>query len=77
MKELYFTGWTDTIMGPCVYRCQLDSAGNWGQAELIAGRFAGEPTLDDSGNLYFVHHYYTGGDSSRMLEADIYLCRRK
>ena len=77
MKELYYTGWNDTIMGPCVYRSRLDSAGNWEPAELIVGRFAGEPTLDDAGNLYFVHHYYTGGDSSRMLEADIYLCRRK
>jgi hypothetical protein len=77
MKELYFTGWNDTIMGPCIYRCRLDSTGKWGQAELIVGRFAGEPTLDDAGNLYFVHHYYTGGQNSRMLEADIYLCRRK
>jgi len=77
MKELYFTGWNDTTMGPCVYRCQLDSTGKWGPAELIVARFAGEPTLDDAGDLYFVHHYYTGGDSSRMLEADIYVCKRK
>ena len=76
-KELFFTGWNDTIMGTCIYRCQLDSIGNWGPPELIVARFAGEPTLDDSGNLYFTHHYYTGGDSSRMLEADIYLCRHK
>ncbi len=77
MKELYFTGWNDTIMGPCVYRSRLDSTGNWGEAELVVARFAGEPTLDDAGNLYFVHHYYTGGQSSRMLEADIYVCKRK
>jgi len=76
-KDLFFTGSNDTIAGPCVYRSRLDSTGNWGPAELIVARFAGEPTLDDSGNLYFTHHYYTGGDSSRMLEADIYLCRRK
>ena len=77
MKELYFTGWNDTIMGPCVYRCRLDSAGNWGPAELIVARFAGEPTLDDAGNLYFVHHYYKSEQTSEMLEADIYVCRRK
>jgi hypothetical protein len=77
MKVLYFTGWNDTIMGPCVYRCWQDSAGNWGAAELIVARFAGEPTLDDAGNLYFVHHYYTGGQNSTMLEADIYLCRHR
>jgi hypothetical protein len=73
-------------MGPCVYRCRQDSAGNWGTAEWIVARFAGEPTLDDAGNLYFVHHYYTGGQhcqtgaaeaNSTMLEADIYLCRHK
>jgi len=77
MQELWYTGWCDTIMGPCIYRCKLDSTGSWGPAELIVARFAGEPTLDDSGNLYFTHHYYTGGDSSRMLEADIYVCRKK
>jgi len=76
-RELFFTGWSDTIMGTCIYRCQLDSAGNWGAAELIVARFAGEPTLDDSGNLYFTHHFFTGGQNSTMLEADIYLCRRK
>jgi hypothetical protein len=77
MKELYFTGWNDTIIGPCVYRCQLDSAGNWGPAELFVARFAGEPTLDDAGNLYFVHHYFKAEHTSEMLEADIYLCRHK
>jgi hypothetical protein len=77
MKELWYTGWNDTIMGPCVYRSQLDSTGNWGPAELIVARFAGEPTLDDAGNLYFVHHYYQSEQTSEMLEADIYLCRRK
>jgi hypothetical protein len=76
-RELFFTGWSDTIMGPCIYRCQLDSTGNWGPAELIVARFAGEPTLDDAGNLYFTHHFYTGGSNSTMLEADIYFCKRK
>ena len=77
MHELWYTSWCDTIMGPCVYRCKLDSTGNWGPAELIVGRFAGEPTLDDAGNLYFVHHYFTGANNDTMLEADIYLCRKK
>jgi len=66
MKELYFTDWNDTIMGPCVYRCRLDSADNWGPAELIVARFAGEPTLDEAGNLYFVHHYYKNEQTSEM-----------
>ncbi len=76
-RELWYTAWCDTIMGPCVYRSRADSAGKWQTPEQVVVRFAGEPTLDDAGNLYFVHHYYTGGDSSRMLEADIYLCRKK
>jgi len=77
MQELWYTGWCDTIMGPCIYRSRLDSAGNWQTPEQVVVQFAGEPTLDDAGNLYFTHHYYTGGDSSRMLEADIYRCRKK
>jgi len=76
-NELWFTGWSDTLMGPCVFRSRKDSAGAWQRAELIVGRFAGEPTLDDAGNLYFTHHFYSGGDSSRMIEADIYYCRRR
>jgi hypothetical protein len=77
MQELWYTGWSDTIMGPCVYRSKRDSLGNWQTPEQIVVQFAGEPTLDDAGNLYFTHHYYTGGDTSRMLEADIYYCRKR
>jgi len=86
MKELYFTAWNDSFAGPCIYRSRLDSLGVWSPREVIVEQFAGEPTLDDAGNLYFVHHYYTGGQhcqtgaaeaSNRMLEADIYVCRRK
>lgn len=75
-RELWYTAWCDTIMGPCIYRSLADSAGNWQAPEQIVVEFAGEPTLDDAGNLYFTHHFYTGGDSSRMLDADIYVCRR-
>lgn len=77
MRELWYTGWNEQWMGPCVYRSLADSAGNWQTPEIIVAQFAGEPTLDDSGNLYFVHHFYTGGDSSRLLEADIYYCRKR
>jgi hypothetical protein len=77
MRELWYTGWCDSIMGPCIYRSLGDSAGNWQDPEQIVVQFAGEPTLDDAGNLYFVHHYYTGGQNNRMLEADIYVCKRK
>ncbi|MGA2821268.1 MAG: hypothetical protein ABSF61_11495 [Anaerolineales bacterium] len=38
-------------------------------------RFAGEPTLDDAGNLYFVHYFFSR--DGKMIEADIYLALRK
>jgi hypothetical protein len=77
-SELWFTA-TSTAHGPgpSLYRCLRDSAGEWTAPEEIVSRFAGEPTLDDDGNLYFVHHFYTGTDPIRMIEADIYVCYRK
>lgn len=46
----------------------------WQEPELIVSQFAGEPTLDKEGNLYFVHHYYK---DAVMLEADIYVAYKK
>jgi len=48
--------------------------GEWTEPELIVSQFAGEPTLDKDGNLYFVHHYY---ENSQMIEADIYVAYKK
>jgi len=48
--------------------------GEWQEPELIVSMFAGEPTLDQEGNLYFVHHFY---DTGVMLEADIYVAYKK
>jgi hypothetical protein len=70
-KELWFTR---TYMGtPGIFRSVMTN-GTWGEPELIVSQFAGEPTLDDAGNLYFVHHYYEDGV---MIEADIYVAYRK
>lgn len=70
-NELWFTR---TLLGsPGVFR-SVKVAETWGEPELIVSQFAGEPTLDDAGNLYFVHHYYEVGV---MIEADIYVCYRK
>lgn len=41
----------------------------------IISRFAGEPTLDGQGNIYFVHHFYS--QNGTMIEADIYVAYRK
>jgi hypothetical protein len=48
--------------------------GGWGEPELILSQFAGEPSLDREGNIYFVHHYFEEGN---MIEADIYVAYRK
>lgn len=70
-NELWFLR---TYMGsPAIYR-SVKVNGNWSPPELIVSQFAGEPTLDDQGNLYFVHHYYR---DSKMIEADIYVAYRK
>lgn len=58
---------------PAIFRSKK-ADGVWQKPELIVSQFAGEPTLDRAGNMYFVHHYYKNG---KMLEADIYMARKK
>ena len=58
---------------PAVFRSKKAGEG-WGAPELIVSQFAGEPTLDSKGNLYFVHHYFK---DSKMVEADIYVAPKK
>ena len=48
--------------------------GEWHEAELIVSPLAGEPSIDDAGNLYFVHHFFT---NDKMIEADIYVAHKK
>jgi len=70
-NEMWFTR---TYMGtPAVYR-SMKYNGTWGDPHIVFSQFAGEPTLDDDGNLYFVHHFYEDGT---MIEADIYFAQRK
>lgn len=54
---------------PAVFRSKRVN-GEWQEPELIISQFAGEPTVDKEGNIYFVHHFYKGGN---MIEADIYV----
>jgi len=71
-NELWYTR---TYMGtPGVYR-SIKINESWEEPELIISQFAGEPTLDRDGNLYFVHHFFD--ESLKMLEADIYVAYRK
>lgn len=70
--ELWFT------FGPAapeVHR-SLFIDGAWQEPDLIISPFAGEPTLDAFGNIYFVHHYWDPFEN-RMIEADFYVCYRK
>lgn len=69
--EFWFTRTTDGTPG--LYR-SLKNGGSWSSPELIVSRFAGEPTLDDTGALYFTHPYYEDGV---MIEADIYIATKK
>ncbi|MBN2537280.1 PD40 domain-containing protein [candidate division WOR-3 bacterium] len=77
-SELWFTA-NGALAGPgpALWRCRKDSTGAWGEPEEIVSRFAGECTMDEAGNLYFVHHFFTGTDPIQMIEADIYVCFRK
>jgi hypothetical protein len=69
--ELWFNRW---YMGtPAVFK-SLKVDGEWQEPDLVVSQFAGEPTLDQVGNLYFVHHFYQDGE---MIEADIYVAYRK
>jgi len=50
------------------------AGGQWGQPELVISQFAGEPSLDAGGNIYFVHHFVRDG---KIIEADIYVAMLK
>jgi len=70
-NELWFNGWH--LGTPAVFRSKKVN-GAWQEPELIISQFAGEPTLDTAGNIYFVHHFYK---DRVMIEADIYVAYRK
>ena len=71
-NELWFTR---VYMGtPAIYR-SIKVDGEWSEPELIVSQFAGEPSLDNEGNLYFTHHFYNS--TSQMVEADIYVALKK
>ncbi len=71
--ELWFTRYGSGC--PEIYR-SLKDKDTWQPPEKILVSFAGEPTLDREGNLYFVHHRWDE-QAGRVSEADIYVCYRK
>ena len=75
-SELWFTSVSRLgYQGPAVFRSFRQTDGSWGTPVEVVSNFAGEPTLDDQGNLYFVHHYFDG--EGNMIEADIYVAWRR
>lgn len=71
-NEIWFTR---TYRGsPAIFKATRSSEGEWSQPELVISQFAAEPSLDRDGNIYFTHHFY---NENNMLEADIYIARRK
>jgi hypothetical protein len=74
--ELWWNGTSNQGQpGPALWRStRVDGA--WSEPEEVISSFAGEPTITDDGDLVFVHHYYTEGPGE-MLEADLYIARRR
>jgi hypothetical protein len=70
-SELWFTRFH--LGAPAVFRSRRE-AGVWTAPEMILSSFAGEPTLDAAGSIYFVHHFY---QDTTMVEADIYVATRQ
>ncbi|MDD5172069.1 MAG: hypothetical protein PHF60_03475 [Candidatus ainarchaeum sp.] len=70
-SELWFTRFYYGT--PAIFRSKK-ADGEWQEPELIISQFAGEPTFDDAGNLYFIHHFYHNGT---MIEGDIYVAYKK
>jgi ribosomal protein L24E len=69
-NELWFTRFY--LGAPAIFR-SLKSGGVWSAPELVVSQFAGEPTLDEQGDLYFVHHFVR----EEIIEADIYVAYRR
>ena len=69
-KELWFTR---AIGAPELYR-SLRINGEWTEPVKMFSIFSGEASMDREGNVYFTHHYFK---DDQMLEADIYMARRK
>jgi len=74
-NELWFTspskkGYT----GPALFRT-LKTESGWSEPEEIISNFAGDPGLDDEGNIYFTNHFFN--EAMDWIEADIYVAYRK
>jgi hypothetical protein len=69
-SELWFTRGNGA---PTLFRSKKIN-GDWGEPVQMFSHFSGEASLDIEGNVYFTHHFY---QDDQMLEADIYIARKK
>ncbi len=75
-REIWFTRWSALgYPGPSLFRSTRGPGGSWSEPEEILSSFAGDPALDGEGNIYFTHHFFD--QEMQMIEADIYVARRK
>ncbi len=73
-QQLWFTGYSRLgYPGPALFQSKWNGTG-WGAPVEVVSQFAGEPTLDAVGNLYFVHHFLDKNGS--LAEADVYVAYR-
>ena len=68
--ELWFTR---AIGAPELYRSNKVK-GEWTEPMKMFSIFSGESSMDNEGNVYFTHHFFK---DDVMLEADIYIARKK
>jgi hypothetical protein len=69
-SELWFTR---AIGAPELYR-SIKVNGEWTEPVKMFSIFSGESSMDNDGNIYFTHHFFK---DDVMLEADIYVAKRK
>ena len=75
-SELWFTRMVSTkgYQGPAIFRT-TKTGNEWSEPEEIVSGYAGDPGLDDAGNIYFTHVFYD--NSGNKIEADIYVAYRR
>jgi len=75
-KQLWFTSWSKKgYVGPAIFRTIKDEHNIWSEPEEVISNFAGDPGIDNEGNIYFTHHFFN--EEMEMIEADIYVSYHK
>lgn len=66
--------WFIRVVGAPELYLSMKVNGEWTGPVKMFSVFSGEASLDIDGNVYFTHHYFK---DDQMLEADIYIARKK